>query len=112
MALNGMGEVGVMAAALNVEVEERPWFITIRRVDGGADPAFAALHGHAVTADNIKAILPHWNALDWTHHPSPFPNLRRESRATDGAYRVYLSYADGGNPAAAEVVAQFVADLA
>lgn len=112
MALNGMGEAGLMGAALNVEVEERPWFITIRRVDGGADATFAALHNHAVTADNIKEFLPHWNALDWTHHPSPFPNTRRESRAIDGSYRVYLSYADGDNPAAADVVAQFVADLA
>ena len=65
----------------------------------------------AVTEANIKAMIPNWQTLAWTHHASPVNGLPRESRATDGPYRIYLIYAGGGAMQPAAAVAELIADL-
>jgi hypothetical protein len=112
MALNGTGQVGPMGTSLHVTVHGRQWGISIRRIDMDSDPAFGPYHDQAVTDAHIKAIIPHWENLAWSHHGPPFPGLPRESRATDGAYRVYLIYPGGGDLQPNVVLEQFQADLA
>ena len=112
MALNGTGQVGPMGSALYVTVAGRQWVIVIRRIDMDSDPAFGHHHGQPVTADHIKAFVPHWADLAWSHHGPPVGGLPRESRATDGTYRVYLIYPAVGDLQPDAVVEQFTADLA
>lgn len=78
MALNGTGEVGVMGTALYVTVDGRQWRIAIRRIDGDAEAAFAEFHAQQVTDADIKALIPNWQGLAWSHHSSPLPGLPRE----------------------------------
>jgi hypothetical protein len=110
MALNGTGQVGPMGTALYVTVPGKQWGIAIRRIDMDSDPAFGPFHAAAVTEADIKALIPGWQNLNWTHHVAPLNGLPRESRATDGPYRIYLIYGGAVQPAAA--VAELAADLA
>ncbi len=112
MPLNGTGHVGPMGISLYVTIPGKQWGIAIRRIDMDSDPDFGPFHAQAVTEVNIKALLPNWQNLNWTHHASPIVGLPRESRATDGPYRIYLIYGAGGNLQPAALVEEFAADLA
>jgi hypothetical protein len=110
MAVNGIGQVGMMGGALHVTVQGRPYAgLGIRRIDGQGDAAFRPFHNAPVTEADIRRFLPNWQNLNGTHHTAPRAGLPAESRADDPPYRVHLIY--DANVQETAVVAQFVADL-
>ena len=111
MPISGTGHVGPMGTSLHLTIPGRQWGIAIRRIDLDSDPSFGVYHEAPVTDADIKALIPNWQNLAWTHHASPVGGLPRESRATDGAYRIYLIYAGVGGLQPATAVAEFIADL-
>lgn len=111
MPVTGNAQIGVMGRSLNITVPGRRWAIAIQRIDGASDAAFAPHHAQQITEVDIKAFIPNWQNLNWTHHAPPIPGLPRESRAEDNPYRIYLIYAMGNVPQPQDIVDEFQADI-
>ena len=125
MPLIGRGRVqdldteAITGTSLRINVEQRTYFFSIRRIDGQTDDAFAPFHQNLVTEQDIKRFLPNWQNLHWSHDPGgldepdgiPLSGPFIGTEADDPPYQIILVYKSYGVLHPSQITAQFAADL-
>lgn len=105
------GFTTVMGGSLVIKIEGKEWALTIRRADDSTYGPFYEFHQKEMTKDDIKKFIPNFANLSWKNFKVDLFGVNEEI-ATDGDFKVGISYSQKSGLQSQDVIEDFINFLA